>query len=133
VDPTRLGAHIAFELATIRGAEAVGMAADIGSLEVGKKADLVIHDTLRPEWTPRGDVALQLVWSADGRSVRDVLIDGKVVVRNQCCTTVDETALRLLAAGASKRLLDRAGKQVPHKWPMIYVAGPTDRSSPDTT
>ncbi len=119
VDPTWFGAHDAFEMATIKGAEAVGMAADIGSIEPGKLADIVVHDTTGLPWTPRGDTALQLVWSADGRSVRDVIIDGRIVVRDGRCVTVDTTAARAEAEKAAVALFERAGITVPHRWPHI--------------
>ncbi|MYY07860.1 amidohydrolase family protein [Streptomyces sp. SID4919] len=118
-DPTRFGAAEALELATIRGAEAIGMADRIGSLEPGKYADLVVHTTTGPEWTPRGDIAHQLVWSADGRSVRDVLVGGRVVVRDHRCVTVDETELRADAARAAADLLHRSGVPVRSRWPLI--------------
>ncbi len=119
VDPTWFGAHEAFEMATIRGAEAIGMGDDIGSLEPGKYADVVVHDATAPQWSPRGDTALQLVWSTDGRSVRDVLIAGREVVREGRCTTVDLAGLRAEATDAAGRLFARAGIQVPHRWPHI--------------
>ena len=50
IDPTRFGAHQAFELATIRGAEAIGMGDRIGSLEPGKLADVVVHDARTLDW-----------------------------------------------------------------------------------
>ena len=75
------------------------MADRIGSLEPGKRADIVVHDTSGPHWTPRSaDPVLQLVWASDGRSVRDVVVDGRVVVRDGRCTTVDLDALRDAAA-----------------------------------
>ena len=119
IDPTRTGAHDAFELATIRGAEAVGMADRIGSLEPGKLADIVVHDGRAAAWTPRGDVALQLVWSADGRTVRDVLVGGRQVVRDGRCVTVDVDDLRAQATTAAAALFRRAGLEVPHRWPHI--------------
>ena len=54
----------------------------IGSLEPGKRADLVLHDTDRPEWRPLLNVVNQLVWSADGRGVHTVFVDGRVVVED---------------------------------------------------
>ena len=119
IDPTRFGAHQAFELATIGGADAIGMADRIGSLEAGKLADLVIHDARSLDWTPRGDPALQLVWGSDGRTVRDVIIGGRMVVRNGACTSVDVEALRTDAAAAQRAILQRTGIQVPHPWPHI--------------
>ena len=119
VDPEGFGAHDAFELATIRGAEAIGKATEIGSLEVGKLADVVIFDCEASALTPRGDVALQLVWGSDGRDVRDVIIGGRPVVRDGHCTTVDVDELRLTAATAQGDLLRRAGIEVPHTWPQV--------------
>jgi 5-methylthioadenosine/S-adenosylhomocysteine deaminase len=119
VDPTWFGAHEAFEWATIAGAEAIGMGDRIGSLEVGKLADLVVHDASGPQWSPGGDVALQLVWGTDGRSVRDVVVSGEVVVRDGCSTRVDEKALADEAVLASRAILARAGIDVPHRWPVV--------------
>lgn len=117
IDPTRFGAHQAFELATIAGAEAIGMADRIGSLEPGKQADIVIHRTDTPGWTPRGDVGLQLVWGTDGRSVRDVFVAGRHVVADGVVTTVDVAALASEAADRQRSLLERAGVRFEPRWP----------------
>jgi 5-methylthioadenosine/S-adenosylhomocysteine deaminase len=119
IDPTRFGAHDAFELATIGGADAIGMADRIGSLEVGKQADLVVHRTSGWGWAPRGDVGLQLVWGTDGRSVRDVLVAGHPVVLDGQCVNVDVAAVDQAAAEAQGALLARAGIEVPHRWPYL--------------
>ncbi len=119
VDPEGFGAHDAFEMATIAGAEAIGKATEIGSLEPGKLADVVVHDCGASAWTPHGDVALQLVWGGDGRCVRDVFIGGRAVVRDGHCTTVDIDELRINAAAAQRDLLSRAGIEVPHTWPRV--------------
>lgn len=117
-DPTRPGAHLALELATIRGAEAIGRGHELGSIEVGKRADLVVLDAARPEWSPPGDdEALQLVWGTDGRAVRHVVVDGRVVVREGRCTGVDEDALRAAAAEAGRSLRARAGLPPVRRWP----------------
>ena len=121
-DPTWFGAHEAFEMATIRGAEALGMSDDIGSIEPGKFADIVIHDATSPAWNPRGDTAMQLVWSADGRTVRDVFVAGHAVVRDRRCVNVDLTELHREAAVAAPALRARAGIQLQHRWP--HVAAP---------
>jgi 5-methylthioadenosine/S-adenosylhomocysteine deaminase len=117
IDPERFGAHAAFELATIAGAAAIGMQDRIGSLEPGKQADLVVHRATGWGWSPRGDVGLQLVWGTDGRSVRDVLVAGRPVVRDGRCVTVDAEALWQDALPAQASLLERAGIAVPHVWP----------------
>lgn len=118
IDPTWFGAHDALEMATILGAAAVGMGERVGSLEVGKKADLVVFGTDRSHWTSAADPALALVWAADGRDVRHVVVDGTLVVEDRRCTTVDEDALREEAARSSTALLARAGLQPPVRWPL---------------
>ena len=119
LEAQRFGAHQAFEMATIAGAEAIGMSDRIGSLEVGKQADIVVHDATDWGWTPRGDVGLQLVWGTDGRTVRDVFVGGKPIVRDGQCVTVDVPALRREARARQVSLLDRAGITIPHVWPQV--------------
>jgi len=119
IDPERFGAHTAFELATIGGAAAIGMDDRIGSLETGKQADIVVHDTTSVAWNPRGETVLQLVWGTDGRSVRDVVVAGRTVVRDGACVTVDMAALRAEAAEAQRSLLARADLEIPQRWPHI--------------
>jgi 5-methylthioadenosine/S-adenosylhomocysteine deaminase len=118
-DPTVAGAHRALELATILGAHAIGRGHDLGSIEVGKRADLVVLDPRRREWAPPGDdVALQLVWGTDGRAVRHVVVAGEVVVRNGHSTRVDEAALAAAALDAGRALRRRAGLPVSVRWPV---------------
>jgi 5-methylthioadenosine/S-adenosylhomocysteine deaminase len=119
VDPTWCSAHDGLEMATIGGARAAGMADRIGSLEVGKAADLVIHDGTSPQWRPRGDPVQQLIWAAQGRTVRDVVVDGQVVVRDGRCTTVDAESLRAEAAERQAAVLARAGLTIPRRWPVV--------------
>jgi 5-methylthioadenosine/S-adenosylhomocysteine deaminase len=118
-DPTRLGAHAVLELATIEGARAIGMDHEIGSLEPGKRADLVVVDTTRPEWVPRSpDPVLQLVWASDGRSVRHVVASGRIVVHDGRCTTVDIADLAPAAQDAQRRLLAAANLHPAPRWPV---------------
>lgn len=111
-----LRADEVFALATVAGAEAIGAGESLGSIEVGKAADLVVLDTRSIAWTPRGDLALQLVWGGVSGSVRDVLVDGEVVVRDRIPTKVDVEQLRAEAADRSTSLLARAGITVPYRW-----------------
>ena len=97
-DPAGFTAHDALALATIGGARAVGMDDRVGSLEVGKLADVVVHDTSGPQWNPPStDVVAQLMWGSDGRSVRDVIVDGHHVVRDGTVVGIDVEALRAVA------------------------------------
>ncbi|MET0460482.1 MAG: amidohydrolase family protein [Ilumatobacteraceae bacterium] len=113
------GAHEALELATIGGARAIGMDHELGSLEVGKRADVVVIDASGPAWVPRSpDPVLQLVWGNDGRSVRHVVASGQVVVRDGRCTTVDVDALVGPAGARQRHLLAVAGLDPRPRWPL---------------
>jgi 5-methylthioadenosine/S-adenosylhomocysteine deaminase len=99
MDPFAITAHDGLAMATIGGALAIGKADLIGSIEVGKQADLVVHDRRGPQFVPRStDPVLQLIWASDGRSVSDVVIAGRQVVSDGRCVTVDLDALRDEAA-----------------------------------
>lgn len=118
-DPTEFGAHHAFELLTIAGAEAVGMADQIGSLEAGKAADIVVIDRSGIQWQPPSpDPILQLVWASGGRSVTDVFVDGNLVVADGRCTKVDADSLQSEARQASRSLIKRSGIRPRSRWPM---------------
>lgn len=119
VDPTIFGAHDALELLTIAGAEALGMSDRIGSLEVGKQADIVVHDRSRIEWIPQSpDPVLQLIWGSDGRSVRDVYVAGELVVADGRVQTVDVAALAEQAQNAGRSLRIRSGIEATSRWPI---------------
>jgi 5-methylthioadenosine/S-adenosylhomocysteine deaminase len=99
------------ELATVGGAAAIRKDATIGSLEVGKQADIVVHDTSGPQWVTRStDPVLQLIWGTDGRSVADVFVAGRQVVRDGRCVSVDIDALRTEARARRDHFL--RGRQV---------------------
>lgn len=118
-DPVAFGAHHAFELLTIAGAEAVGMADRIGSLEVGKAADIAVFDRSGLQWQPPSpDPILQLVWAGGGRSVTDVIVDGRLVVDGGLCTTVDADSLQAEARQAAQRLATRSGIRPRSRWPL---------------
>ncbi|HWG75058.1 MAG TPA: amidohydrolase family protein [Acidimicrobiales bacterium] len=117
IDPTQFGAHEAFEMATVAGAEAVGMGDRIGSLEAGKLADIVIHSPSVAHWS--SDPALALVWGTDGRTVRHVFVGGRQIVRDGRCVTVDHDEVLARARAASESLLARAGITVPTRWPIV--------------
>ncbi len=120
VDPTVFGAHEGLELLTIKGAQALGVADQVGSIEVGKQADLVVHDRTGVSWPPLGrDPVLQLVWGNDGRSVRDVLVAGHLVVRDGKVLGLDLEAATIAAAEAAEELIARADIEPTSCWPML--------------
>jgi 5-methylthioadenosine/S-adenosylhomocysteine deaminase len=119
IDPQMFPAEKAFEMATLGGARTMLMEDQIGSLEPGKKADIVLHDTDRPEWRPLLNVMNQLVWSADGRGVHTVLVDGKVVVENGHCVTLDEDRLWAEAQRMGEAITARSGLPDKAKYPVL--------------
>lgn len=118
-DPSVFPATDALAMATRGGARALGLGTAIGSIEPGKRADLVLHDRDRPEWTPLHDVANQLVYSADGRSVHTVYVDGRKVVDCGRLVDVDEERLYAEAEAAARRVLERLGRRPPSRWPVL--------------
>lgn len=112
-------AEMAIELATLHGARALGLEHDIGSLEVGKKADMVLFDTRRPEWRTLFNPVNSLVYNADGRSVHTVIVDGRVVVENGSPCFVDEWELMTKVQALGENLLDRTGIHFAPRWPVV--------------
>ncbi len=112
-------AHQVLTMSTLNGARGMGLSDRIGALEVGKKADVVLHDLDRPEWRPLTDPVSQMVWSADGRSVHTVFVDGVKVVEDYRCTRVDELALYAKAEVAGPAVAVRAGLANPGPWPFV--------------
>ena len=118
-DPQMFPAEMAFEMATLGGARTLKMEHGLGSLEAGKKADLVLHDTDRPEWRPLLNVMNQLVWATDGRGVHTVIVDGKVVIEDGRCTTIDEDELWAKAQQMGEAITARSGLPDKAKFPVI--------------
>ncbi len=96
-------------MATIEGARALGLGDKVGSIEPGKRADLISIDVAQPHLTPAFDLEAALVYSARGADVRDVIVNGRVVMRNRRLETVDETGLLAEANRAAARALRSAG------------------------
>ncbi len=91
--PDTAAAEQVLRAATIEGARALGIGDLVGSLEVGKRADLALVDLEQPHLAPVHDVPALLVFAAGRGDVTDVLVDGEVVVRDRRSTRVDEAAL----------------------------------------
>jgi 5-methylthioadenosine/S-adenosylhomocysteine deaminase len=103
-DPTVMPAKEVFRMATRGGAKALGLDELIGSLEVGKRADVVLVELDEPELTPMYDVYSHLVYAIKGANVRTVLVDGRVVVRDRKMMTVDEAKVMEKAREIQKRI-----------------------------
>ena len=114
-----ISAETALEMATIRGAAALGLDREIGSIEVGKKADLVLFDTNRVEWSTLFNPVNNLVYNADGRSVHTVMVDGRIVVENHTPLFVDEEKLIAEVQTLGEDMLRRTGISFPSRWPVV--------------
>ena len=120
MDARVVPAEQALEMATIVGARALGLEGKIGSIEVGKKADLVLFETRRAEWRALVDPINNLVYSADGRSVRLVVADGRVVVDDGRVLFADEAAVADRVQGLGEALLARTNARVNRgRWPIV--------------
>ena len=103
-------------MATIRGARALGLADDIGSIEPGKRADLAVIDLSGPHCAPPGaDPHATLVYCARASDVTDVLVDGRAVVRDRKLLTLDAAALSRAAPAEMARVLRRSGAAQPRR------------------
>jgi len=107
------------EMATLHGAAALGMEREIGSLEPGKRADLVLYDLDVPEWRPLLDPVNNLVYAATGASVRTVVIDGRVVLDEGRITTIDETEVYRKIETLSRAQIARANLRMIPRWPVV--------------
>jgi 5-methylthioadenosine/S-adenosylhomocysteine deaminase len=93
INPRVMPPETGLEMATRNGAKAALLGDRIGSIEIGKDADIVLFDTKRPEWQPLINPVANLVYSATGDSVRDVFVAGEQVVSGGRLTKIDERAL----------------------------------------
>ncbi len=107
---TAMDAHTVFKMATIGGAKAVGMEDEIGSIEIGKKADLAILNLKDFHTYPSYgvDPISRIVYSATSADVETTLINGKIVMENGCLKTVNKRLVLDEANNSIRRLLSRA-------------------------
>lgn len=118
LDPTVMPPERCLEMATINAAKALGLDAEIGSLEVGKRADIAIFDLKTPHAAPANNPITGLVYSARGTDADTVLVNGEVVVRNR----------KLTRGNAIDKLIARAGERAQD---IINRAGLQDRTVPN--
>jgi 5-methylthioadenosine/S-adenosylhomocysteine deaminase len=114
-----LPAETVLEMVTIRGAEALLLEKQIGSIEPGKQADLVLFDLDHPEWRPLLNIPGSLVYSASGRSITTVFVGGRMVLENGRMSNLDEEEIYRSADELSLKLLRKANLTLPSRWPLI--------------
>jgi 5-methylthioadenosine/S-adenosylhomocysteine deaminase len=96
----------AFQAATLGGAAALGLAGRVGTIRPGAQADLVLFDLSDPAWWPMNSAVRQLVYAETGRSIRDVLVGGEVLVRNGRLVATEAADLASRAEVARQHMAD---------------------------
>lgn len=131
LDPAIMPAEHVFQMATINGARALQMENEIGSLEIGKKADIILIDIKKPHWTPilskpKINLINHLVYTGMGSDVDTVIIDGKIIMRerkileiNSRIGPINEGTIMIKAQEISERLIEESGvskEKIPWRW-----------------
>ena len=109
-DPRAIPATTALEMATIGGARALGLEKQIGSLETGKRADLVVVSMARARLTPLYDPVSHLVYASHGDDVQSVMVNGRVLMRDRKMLTLDEPAILAEARKIANAVRAAVGK-----------------------
>lgn len=125
LDGEALTAEEILAMLTIDGARALGLEKEIGSIEVGKRADLIVVDFNQPHLLPTGRYAPKLVYSARGSDVTHVVVDGQVVMENRQVQTMDEAAVMARAMEVRRELVALAGQET-----RDLLAAPWPESGP---
>jgi 5-methylthioadenosine/S-adenosylhomocysteine deaminase len=113
-NPLALNARAVVEMATVQGARALHLESEIGSLEAGKKADIVVIDLNAPNAVPVYDIYSQIAYSLKASDVNTVVIGGRVVMRERKLLTVDEQAAVAKAREYGKSVAASLGMDLKH-------------------
>ena len=105
MEPTSINAYEILKMATIEGAKVLGLDDEIGTVEVGKKADLIFIDNNKTHLYPENDICANLVYSANGADVDTVMIDGKIIMQDRKLLDIDEEKVKEKVDKIVKRLL----------------------------
>jgi 5-methylthioadenosine/S-adenosylhomocysteine deaminase len=111
MDPLALNAKAVVEMATIEGAKALHMQREIGSLEAGKKADIILISLDEPHAVPMYDVYAQLAYALKGSDVQTVVIGGRIVMRDKKLLTVNAEEVLAKARAYKKSIATSLGMQ----------------------
>ncbi|HJX23273.1 MAG TPA: amidohydrolase [Candidatus Bathyarchaeia archaeon] len=107
MDPTAITAKDVLRMATRNGARALGLQDEIGSIEIGKKADVILVDTRKPHITPFHDITAAIVYLSRSDDVDTTIVDGKVLMKNREMVGIDELSVMEKAAKSSESLIRR--------------------------
>ena len=113
MDPTVMDAVTVLRMSTIEAAKVLGLKNFTGSLEIGKKADIIIVDTKKPHLTPMYNPYSHLVYAARGNDVSHSIINGQLVMENRNLLTIDVDDIMSMAKNKSKQILEWISSQRP--------------------
>jgi 5-methylthioadenosine/S-adenosylhomocysteine deaminase len=118
--PDLISPEKALEMGTIDGARAIAWDDEIGSLEKGKKADVIIVDTQRSNWIPIHDFSIvpNLVYSGEGADVETSIIDGRIVMENRKILTMDVDSVLRRAQAAATDVISQLPYKIRPRWPI---------------
>lgn len=114
-----LPAESILEMFTLGGARAMGFERQVGSIEVGKRADIVVRSTELPDAQPNIDIIRQLMLVSRTKGVDMVLCNGEIIVRHGRLVRLDEAEIYRLARSSAQRTAERAGIKSKSIWPLV--------------
>jgi 5-methylthioadenosine/S-adenosylhomocysteine deaminase len=119
LDPTVVPAQTVLAMVTCEAARALLWAEAIGSLEAGKKADLVVINPNTPTMLPLHDPVANMVYAMQNRNIESVMVDGRWLMRNGEILTVSETEILSEAKARAAAIAARSGIVLPHRFKVI--------------
>lgn len=119
IDPTIVTAEDAIEMATRNGYRALGWDKELGAIEPGRKADMILIDTDRPEFVPTYNYVYSLVYAANGDCVDTAIVDGKVLMEGRELKTIDMDEVRARCRELAPKLLERSKVKPVSRWPVV--------------
>ncbi len=118
-DAAAVPAEVILEMATINGARAMGIDDLVGSIEIGKRADLILINMDAPHLTPAWDPVSTIVYAATGNDVDTVVIDGRIVMQGRKLLTLDEESILEDARRRYRQVAQRGGLDIRPRWPVV--------------
>lgn len=104
LDPMHLDAETVLKMATLWGAKIMGREGDLGTIEVGKKADIIVIDQRSPHLVPLYNPQSSLVYSANGSDVKDVIVNGRILMKNRMFQTLDPEEIMEKVTAISRKI-----------------------------
>jgi cytosine/adenosine deaminase-related metal-dependent hydrolase len=119
IDASVITAEEVVEMATLNGYRAVGWDKDLGVIEAGRKADMILIDIDRPEFVPTYNYVYSIVYTASGDCVDTVIVDGKILMEGRALTTIDLDEVRAHCRELAPRLIERSNVKPVSRWPIV--------------